>query len=512
MKVKTLKELYGETSRREFLAWGLDLFMAFIVAELLSNFNGPYFVEKILDDYLFTFLAKAIGLWIVSVFINTPMLLLTGLSYGEYVAKLRLREKFIKGSLVSLTRFSLRFFLGPFTKLSIKLFKNKTPLDQGTSQSKLLYVIFIFTLLLCLIAPMARSLRYGGAINKKDQNFLIPVSKSSKVLEAESRLSSQRLHLVTKLEKSFFQNWALLPRFDLIKNDKDIIISSYLNILNKKTLESGYLERSRKINISKLLSKLFNAYVHLTNHNENLKQDILKDKDQKWSAASKEELKDLFDHSLTFGSSIKDQIILQLMNGPYSSGHLYLRSEIKKVIPLTKIKSFSFIKLKHHSFILFSGLYGKTKRLCFFSMEEKKPYIYSLSWQGSDKSKDQFMSTFFNNVSWEFSDDTSFWSYPSKISDITVTHIMDMLIEKKLSEEHQNALEVSLYMYYFKLYKEALVKENIKMRNLIIVELKKMNRIIKLKKNNLTPVFVARWNSLVANAISNNKKYFEVKK
>ncbi len=510
-KVKTLNELYGKTKGSEFLSWGLDILIAFIVAELLSNLNGPYFIEKMLLSHLTTFIGGLVYLWIVSVFINTPMLLLTGLSYGEYISGLRVKSKFEIGSLIGLSRFSLRFVIGPCPRLAHKIFSNQVSIEPTVNKKKIAYVVFVLLLLTSLIAPMVRSLRYGGAIVRQDQSFTLNNTKvDGQDIEAELRLSSQRLHFVNKLEKSFFKDWILLPRFDLIKSDKSSILSSYLYILSKNTLEESYLERSRKVNISQLLSKAFKSHNHLTNQKENLQEDILKTKDQKWSAAGKEELKDLFHSSLTFGSSVKKHLINQITNGPFSSGHHSLRAEIKKVIPLTEIETFSFIKLGHHSFILFSGLFDKTKCYSFFSLEEKKPYVYSLTWNGAIDSRDHFMNSFFKKVSWEFTDDTNFWSYPSEISDITVTHLMDMLIEKKLSKEHQNTLEVSLYMYYFSLYKESLIASNEKIKNIVTSELNKTDRIIKLKKSNLTPVFVARWNSLVANAMSTNKKYFGV--
>ena len=483
--------------------------MCFIFAQFLSNFDGLYNIEKILLSELPFYLGGLCYLWIISVVLNFPILMMSGLSYGEFMAGRRFKEKYPVGSFVSLSRYSAHFFVGPCPKLMKYLFKDNIPRTLKPLGKLWVSITLIILLLGSLTAPIIRSLRYGGSITRVTKIFTLDDMKE---MEKESRLSSQRLQFALKLPSSFFTDWILFPRFDLIKEEKRALLSSYLHIQSIKTANSGDLERSRKLNLSELLLSEFESHTHLERNNENLRADLLNLKGQSWSAASKEELRDLLSNSLTFGASLQGQIINQFYNGPFISGNLSLRAEIKKIIPLTKIDSFSFIKLGHHSFILFSGSFHKTKRYAFFSLEEKRPYVYSLSWQGSRLAMDHFMSLFFKKAAWQFSDDKDFWSYPSTPSDITVTHLMDMVIEQKLSTEHQNSLEVALYMYYFNLYKKALLENNVKLTGAPTIEIRKMDRVINLKKKNMTPVFIARWNSLVTNALSTNKKYFGVEK
>jgi hypothetical protein len=508
-KVKALRNLYGLTKIRDFLSWWIDLSLCFIVAQFISNIEGFYVIENTLIEYLSLLIGGLFYLWLISIILNFPILLMSGLSYGELITGFRTREKYRVGSVLSLSRYSVKFFTGPCPRLMEKLFKDSIPLLVKPLTKQLNILVLLITLFVSLTAPMVRSLRYGGPLNQIVKSF---DQKVISEMEVESRLSSQRLHLVTKLGESFNLKWNLFPRFDLIKVDGRSRISSYLQIQDLKTFETGQLERSRKLNFSKLLLSEFKSHSHLKRSNENLVSDSKNTSKSIWSAAGKEELKDLLSRSLTFGASIKGSIVNQFSNGPFVSGYYSLRSEIKKVVPLTTINSFSFVKLGRHHFILFSGTSHNSNRFAFFSLEEKLPYIYSFSWQGSEAIMDNFIESFFKRVSWEFSDDTNFWSYPSIPSDITVTHLMDMLIEKELSKEHQNSLEVSIYMYYFSLYKKALLENNTKMINVLISEVKKTDRVINLKKKKMTPVFIARWNSLVTNTVSHNKKYFGVKK
>ncbi|MBC97814.1 MAG: hypothetical protein CME63_08695 [Halobacteriovoraceae bacterium] len=542
MRINELEHKREESLKKPWKAPGLkltgpiDRFVVFLGNLSLGSFVSHYLLSfkpfRDLESSLveiFTpvanllFLPSEVVSYLPMVFIISQAIiflstLLWGRSLFEMIAGMKNSGPWWWQRIGAGARSIAHIFLGPFLifdlplliqspSLKERIFGSYSLVGKGGASLRLLLIVPFF-LVFTLMAPLMTNLEllqgHKVTMEKMEKGKLEKGQSFSSYKEVKSDL----FHVKSFTSFANGEFWPI-PDYDRIRARKKKKISPSLLIYSSKNKSSGHWRIKKQISLLSLLSlgkrgnPLFSLHFpHLNSALELYKQNpsAFKKKD----ALSKERLDDLFSPDLKkeiqkfFKVSFElgsDNIVGHTLNyGPFMRGFLEVRQAVTGLLPKGGEIEVDLIEVGNQVFLRFrqnhdeKSILGKSVTETYLSLGSEHALLFELGWEkslsGAIAAK-TFRETILSQSEWFFDYKNLFKERLSKRLDDwgkeAALYILDLLVEKELSNREQDLLERLMYRFYFDLCREAIKSSDDNFYQLVKKNYERLSSFIEYK-------------------------------
>lgn len=492
--INNFLKFYDSHGYQGHLAWLFDLLCGFLFGQLFSLNDSFYGLEIWLSSSFGALIGHFIYAYMVSLLINLPSLLIVGESLGDLFIKREFRTTLNPFErLYSLGFYTSRFFVGASKKIDNLWMRTSAQSEYTRTIGPIEKCIFVILFLLILFSFDLKHLRYSGTIIRSDSLDITFYQRSR--LDADgTSVASDRFQFSNYLENEFLKYWILYPKVESVRKKESTYVNGNVSFFSKINDDSYiFLEKEHQIDWAKLLMSFQRDL------DEKFVKDLNSDGDH-FLLSSRESLSDALVKILSAGEGHLSYILSYGDSVTYSG----LRDQFLKILPLREVSSYSLHKVGDHLFVFLKGKYKHMDRFAFFPLTQKKANVYTLTWSQNidEKQVDFFMSKFFKNLKWNF----DIMTHNSAIEpSFSAFSYIDSIKSKKLEESKQKLLEeflLSKSVSSLDELKKLDLNENLtQLKN----EVSKVDKLVKIKKKNFSPNFIASWNTLINKSLSEER-------
>ena len=509
---------------RDFTIW---------VDQLLS-LKGQFYT-------LIDFFITGYVVFVVHILFRLYTTLIFGVSFCQFLIGINSNESPLWSRVGGVARVLLEFLLGPFIIFDLPLLVGKKSLKEMLTFSNLSHdhkVTSFFTsailipalVLLAIFSPVFSNLQYVTDIKVLKENLVY------KKLSEKSEFSNFNYYSSEYFKFNSFSNlddlrFLVIPSFSLVQETSKKRVIPTLKFYDKKLKTIVSFSLVEHFSLFNILKSGLKGDLFYSSNYSNLKKALNRDnaiyKVRAYDPTqglekiiTKEVSKEIEEYLLTsFKLSVKNMLWHLFDYGPFIKGYILVRNLLLDkldvgglpVIDMVPLGNFRFLKIKQHFFQLDSS---KTVVESFIPINTFNVLSFSLETEESavgTKSLHDFKSTFFSEIEWYF-DYHSIFKYPDSKDLLNPVIISDYLVTRDIQLDKRADFEDYLYNHFFSLGKTAFLTKDLKLKTILIKNLRRMVDVMKLKnkviKNYYSKNIFSLLKSLITALESGNGNFF----
>jgi hypothetical protein len=479
-------------------------------SEVSTKING--FSEFLNKDYA-ELVPIIVIVYFLSQFLRFYGTLIFGVSFGQFLIGIRGTSGLVWNRVGGGGRVFIETFFGPFLLLDLPLFSGNISIKEKLSLTRLIQTKGIFPRKLkILLVPLFVSLSFFSPMLQNltlIDGITVSFSKEkSEKLSNQTNFDSYKYYHSNRFKMSSFSSlkdgrFIILPSFQITKKGKKKRITPYFIIYDTKNNSDGYFKITGTVPLldvmlvgskgNPLFESKYPELIKILKEQRTLyeKKDYLEKYNKRTliNQLAGDQIEDLIQTS--FELSYKSMTQHLLNNGPFIRGYVEVRNKLLSIVQKAPTPEVDIIQMGAHKFLRFQQKLPKDR-------PGQKPYLETLlpisthnallfefGWDKSIQdaiSRRDFRESFFGVVDWYF-DYKHVFKYPTSIDNFKPVQILDYFTKSNLKYDQQLLLEDYIDIYYSQISKSAIVKNDKKLKKILIACLNRLFLVAKIKNS-----------------------------
>lgn len=510
----------GDLSLGSFLSHYLLSFKSFRLLELgMSSFFTPVAnglnipVESVIYLPMAFFMAQAMIFFSTLLLGASPFALMAGASNSGPWWWQRLGGA---------ARTLVDLLIGPFLIFDIPLFLKRPTIKEkilgsyfvvhrGGSHLRVL-IILPFFLIFTILAPLMKNLEFvKGFVVSTDVIEPVGIEPGAD-FSSFKELKSELFHFksLTSLGNGRF---VLLPDYDALRVRKKKKLSPNLVIYDKEHFSAGDLQIKRKISLLSLLKlakrgnpffglsfPLLSRAIEESEKNKSLYEQrdakALESLPSLFSDQLKNEIKKFFEVSFELGLN---NIVAHTLNyGPFLRGFVEVRQGLLSLIPQGVSPEVDIVGIGKNQFLRFRQSFPKSFNRekhtleTYIPIETQHSFVLEMAWSGDLQgalSAKAFRENILAPAEWFFDYENIFGSRIEDALKSSALALLDLMVDKELSQRNQDLFEQALYQFYYHSVRKAIQDEDDHFYKVLYDNYQKISAFLEYKNSGKRKVF-----------------------